>query len=92
MVPARREALRRAVEDARRDAESLAAAVGRSLGELALLETGSVQFNSFENASVSTGLSLTEFGNAQSGIIQIAPTPRDVVVRANVSARWRLRP
>ena len=94
-IPARREALRRAVADAQRDAESLASAVNRPLGALLNLSTDPAylaSYSGFEEASVTRGFQLAEFGNAQSGIIRIGPTPREVIVTANVSARWLLGP
>ena len=94
-IPARREALRRAVANAQADAESLAAAVGRPLGALLNVSTDAAhlgRLGTFEEASITRGFQLTEFGNAQSGIIRIGPTPREVMVTANVSVRWLLGP
>jgi hypothetical protein len=69
--------------------------VGRPLGALLSLSTDAaylVGVGGFEEASVTRRFQLAEFGSAQSGIIRIGPTLREVIVRANVSARWLLGP
>jgi uncharacterized protein YggE len=93
---ARRQALARAFASARADAEALAGASGQRLADLLAVSAGGSpwQFgtNAFAEASVTTGASIAEYGNAQSGIINIGPTPTEVVVSASVEARWRVQP
>ena len=90
----RRQALAKAFASARADAEALARATEQQLGRLLSVSAGDgLPFgsNAFQEASVTTGASSAEFGNAQSGIISISPTPEDVVVVASVNAKWLLQ-
>jgi uncharacterized protein YggE len=92
----RRQALASAFASARADAEALAEASHQRLSSLVSVSAGGTAWpfgaNAFEEASVTVGASSAEFGNAQSGIINIGPTPREVVVSASVETKWRVRP
>ena len=79
---ARREALGRAVEKARLDAEAMAKAAGGSLG--ALVELSSVDYN----VPFPRSMDFAARGEA----MQVAPTPiepGEYTVSASVTARWR---
>lgn len=95
-IAGRRQALARAFSSARADAEALASASEQRLDGLISVSAGGSEWpfgtNAFEEASVSTGASSGYFGNAQSGIINIGPTPTEVVVSASVETKWRVRP
>lgn len=79
--PARDEAIRRAVAEARADAAAIAAATGRSLGELREVQTIGRQ----ADIGYSSAITLTNLvvGGASAPI-----TPREIVVRATVYATF----
>lgn len=84
MPGARRNALRSAVEEARRDAETLAQAAGGSLGRLLSLSTLPAQPMYRElSAVVVTGV-------ASSSATELRPN--DITVSATASARWEFIP
>lgn len=86
MENARREALRIAVEEARRDAEVLANAAGGSLGRLLSLSSGAAppQYREIEFQASSTMVT--------SSSVPTTIAPSDLVVSAVASARWEFLP
>jgi uncharacterized protein YggE len=88
-IPARRQAIRLAVAEARADAEALADAAGGSVGKLLSVTTGGnfgVASARLENVVV-TGLAAGSAGYVPPPMI-----PNDVVVQTTVSTRWEFIP
>jgi uncharacterized protein YggE len=81
---ARDRALRLAVEEARRDVVALAEAAGRELGELVELST----IGARERIA---GAELRARQRMATETMAIEVIPRDITVRVQVTARWRLR-
>lgn len=90
----RRRALALAFRQAKEDATTLAESSAQRLGSLLSLTSGQSWSTTmaFEEASVTTGGSRAEFGNAQSGVIRIGPTPQAIRISATVTGRWRAVP
>jgi len=82
MPGARAQALRAAVQDARRDAEILAEAAGGSLGKLLSISSGQTQSTYYELVTVT----------AASAVSPTAIRPNDVTVSAFANARWEFVP
>lgn len=85
MDEARREALRDGFVKARLSAEALASAAGRRLGELMHIST---TFGPSDYMDFSAGREEYFMGSGR----PVRFAPRDVVVRATVTAQWRLEP
>ncbi len=80
---ARDRAIALAVEEARRDAVALAEAAGRELGELVELSTISARVRAVGADLVDRQITVETMA--------IEVIPRDITVRVQVTARWRLR-
>jgi uncharacterized protein YggE len=83
-VAARHEALRKAVQAARAEAEVVAQASGGSLGELLLVSTRPVRGGGLDEIVVTAARASSE-----SEVVQTDVTPREIVIRSEVEARWR---
>jgi uncharacterized protein YggE len=86
-VAARHDALRKAVQVARAEAEVVAQASGGTLGELLLVSTRPVRGGALDEIVV-TGARIS----SEREVVQTDVTPREIVIRSEVEARWRFAP
>lgn len=83
---ARRQALARAVENARSDAAAVARAAGGRLGDVILLSTGGVNVPRRIIRGFSTGTEIRG-GRPSEGAVEL-PGPEDLTISANVEIHW----